>query len=253
MNYSRRDKSYKVVEIQLLRHELVMKPVKDVPFESQIDMVTDVSDYQGGARLRREMLGFFLRVRKNEISQRIGKSGANLFMKRIDGGLGATPRPGLVVSYTRHQRNIQRWNQFCVYNGFPKKSMVIIQDWWKVIKKKGNKILTCDPRTRNPLMGLIASYTTSKDTRDVARDDWLANLSKVRINGRGYFRSKWTRVCVNRSGQRLLRNERSYSTGCREIDLREEMESLEFQGYLDQGFVRNKVCEIQHTPPDLPL
>jgi hypothetical protein len=253
MNYNRRNKSYKLVELQLLRHELVMKPLKDVPFEGQIDMVTDVSDYQGGARLRREMLGFFLRQRKNEISQRIGKSNANLFMKRIDGGLGATPRPGLVIGYSRHQRTIQRWNQFCVYNGFPNKSMVIIQDWWKVIKKEGNKILTCDPRTRNPLMGLIASYTTTKDTRDVARDDWLANLSKVRINGRGYFRSKWTRIFLKRRERSLLDKKREYGTGCREIDLREEIEDLEFQGYLDEGFVRNKVFEIQHIPPDLPL
>jgi hypothetical protein len=253
MHFDRKLKLYKAVEAQLLRYELIMKPPKDVPFEGLVDMITDVSDYQGGAVLRREMLGTYLRLQKNRISQRIGKSGANLFMSRVHGGLGATPRPGLVIRYTRHQRNVQRWNQFCMSNDFPRKSMVILQDWWKVLKKKDNKILTCDPRTRDPLMGLIAAYTTSKSTRGVAKDDWLSNLSKVRINGRGYFRSRWTRVTLTRKEQMLMKNKREYGTGCREICLREEMEKVRIWGYPDCGFVRNSVREIQHIPPDIPL
>jgi hypothetical protein len=124
----------------------------------------------------------------------MGPGKPNLFMPRESGGLGAKPRHGIYGGVTERQLRIEKWNLHCLEHGIPDRRMTMIKDKWMILKQDLANRMTniVSPMTRDPSEGLIASYSSSRRSRLLARDDWLANISRVKINGRGFFRSKWT-------------------------------------------------------------
>jgi len=170
-----------VTAIELKQMNLIMNQAPDLPFSGNLDLVTDLKSPKDQG----EMFGLFMKFNKQRVTDETRDGLVGLFVSRDLGGLGCTLRPGIRNHVTRKQSIVAKDCYERLQMG--KKVNFSALPKWKIASQTGNGLIIHSSSSKDPTLGLIASYSTTSKTRKLARDDWVATMSKVKFTGRGYF------------------------------------------------------------------
>jgi len=199
-------------EIPLCHLELCYSPNSEVPFWQNLDFCTEPVPY------RRYITSQFFKMNRERIKIHTLGGKLNVFIPSEFGGCGAKLREYMKVPHTTVlQRAIVSSNKRLLKLECTRRKaycrLEYEMKYFSLVRKKktnrGGTIVEKQSvllKTRNDLMSgetilpyLSSSYRTSEKTRALARDDWLANLSREKCTGKGYIH------CKSRKALRAIR------------------------------------------------
>jgi hypothetical protein len=215
-------KSIESVPVELHLLNVVQNQQQDLPFEGNIDLITDLCK----PKERRLMFSKFILFNKSKITTMTRGGKLNLFIPRILGGIGAILRDGMVTKVSYGQKWAALYQIKRLELGILPERRLIQEVSWNYFSKLKKIIRIVNNNTTESLRkvsdGIFSSYKCSKRTRKLTRDNWLANISRVKLRGRGFYRYKYNDKYL----KRLLKKQYGVNLNVNDFSLEKIREKL---------------------------